>query len=426
MNEYSHIRSEVLTIPSIEFFAILLATCYFLFRTERSLIEFYIILVPFNDSVYRILSLQPSDILAFLIILFNLKHLSSKLGYLYWITPFLLIGSLVGLMQFGDSFSIQYCFRLILVFGVVNVISAHLQSEQKRISILNLYKKVVWFSILVALSQIIFWYLGFPVAGVFETFGIPRMKGLSHEPATFCFWLVLSLPFGFLKTKSTRLDWPYILALLSAILATGSITGIIATVAFIVSFFASEIKNNLNTALKYLFAFVLTITIVISSGNPLVLDYFGGYTIGKVNSYVAQMFFGETSGEVNGRSGDKQLLKYFQENPALGIGAFRSSRIQEASDIQDIDEYIAAANFYITTPTEFGIMGTLCLAWIFVRWTNILYKLRTPENKVLGLALISWLVFLAGLRVFGFHQPWLIMSLYASMSSGSETKHSKT
>jgi hypothetical protein len=417
MNDYTHVRSEVLSVPSIEFFALVFAICYFLLFTKKTLIELYIIFVPFNDLVYRFASLQLSDIIAFLIILFNLKYLSSKLKYLYGIFPVLMVGSLVGLLQFGDYFGILYSLRLLLVFGAVNVISAHLQSGEEREAVFSLYKRVVWFSITVALCQVIFWYFGFSIAGIFQTSGIPRMKGLSHEPATFCFWLVLSLPFGFSGGKHSRTDLPYLFSLVVAILATGSITGIIASIAFAISLFVSKLKTNLNSALRYLFVVVLVTTIISFSSNSFNIEYFGEYTISKVDSYISQMFLGKTTEEANGRSGDKQLIKYFQDNPIFGMGAFRSSKIQEQADTQAADEYIAAANFYLTTIAEFGVVGTLLISCIFIRWGVILYRIQNSNNKFLGFALVAWVVSLAGLRVFGFHQPWLIMSIYASIPS---------
>jgi O-Antigen ligase len=419
MNEYNYIRAETLSVPSIEFFALVFAFIFFLFFTEKKLIELYIILLPFTDKVYRFLSLQPSDILSIIIILSNLKYISKNLRYLYLIIPLFLFGSLNGLIQFDDSYGIQYSIRILLIFGAVNVISSSLVNGEKDISsYINLYKKVVWFSLAVAFSQVFFWYLNFPVAGIFYGYGIPRMKGLSHEPSTFCFWLAMSLPFG-IQHKSnieeqgkTTFDRPYIVALLITIIYTGSTSGLITTIVLFLLFLLSELKKNLSAVAKYLASAVL-IVMIIGASNTSLATYFGEYVTAKLGSYISEMVSGESKGEESGRGGDRKLFKYLSENPLFGIGAFRSSQLSEPSDSE---EYIPGSNFYITIPTEFGVVGTLGLMWIFASWWKLLYVLRCPSNTFIGFGLIAWIVSLVGMRTFGFHQPWLVMCMYVTTS----------
>jgi O-Antigen ligase len=422
MNDYNYIRAETLELFSIEFFAIIVATVFFLFSTNRTLIELYIILLPFTDKVYRFLSLQPSDILSILIVCLNLKYIGSSLKYLYWLVPCLFIGSLVGLFQFNDFFGIQYSFRILLIFGVVNVISAYLSEKKETQDIyISLYKKVVWFSLVVACLQVILWYLNFPIAGIFYSYGIPRMKGLAHEPSTFCFWLALSLPFGIQRSitesKKFLIDYPYIIALLFVMLVTGSTSGILTAFIFFLLFIFFELRQNLSRAVNYIVIGALLLSIVLGFGGTTVTTYFGEYVTSKLESYVSEMVSGESIKEVSGRGGDRKLFQYLSENPLFGIGAFRASKLQDSEEITVFEDYIPAANFYITTPAEFGIVGTLSITWIFVLWMKILYGIRNPNNIVFGFGLIAWMVSLLGMRVFGFHQPWFLMCIYVSIPS---------
>jgi hypothetical protein len=416
MNEYNYVRSETLQIPSLEFFAIVAAAIFFLFFFDKKLIDIYIISLPFTDKVYRVLSLQPIDFISILVIVCNLKHLSTSLGYLYWIMPILLSGSLWGLIQHNDFFGFQYSFRILIIFGAINVIAKFFQDKESRNKYVILYKKVVWFSLIIAFLQVTLWYLNFPISGIFYSFGIPRMKGLGHEPSTFCFWLSLSIPFGIEKVssglKQTKYDVPYIVALLITMLITGSLTGLITTLAFFVFFMIYEAKHNLRGLVNFLFPLLLTITLLVATNTSAVSDYFGEYSSKKIGSYISEISGSSTAVEYNGRGGDRKLIQYFYDSPLFGIGAFRSSRLQDM-DVGE-EEYIPAANFYFTTPAEFGVCGSLALVWIFTSWIHALRRMWQVDNAVYGLTLLSWLISLVGMRVFGFHQPWFIMCVYSS------------
>ena len=108
------------------------------------------------------------------------------------------------------------------------------------------------------------------------------------------------------------------------------------------------------------------------------------------------------------------VIEYFlntlKKYPAFGVGAFRASRLGSE------DDYIAGANFYVTTPTEFGFVGASGMLILFFAWIVLIRRYRNDDNTFLGFALFGWVVGLAGARLFAFHQPWFILSMYMCCS----------
>lgn len=410
----SDIRLESLTVGSLEFFALIIVIVLFYLFSDRKLICLYIAFLPFTDKVYRVLGWQPSDIIALFIILKYSKYIFGQLRFLYWITPFLLVGSLVGLFQFSDNFGLFYSWRLLQTLIASNIILSLIQKEKNVDIYISFYKKIVYFSLAVMLMQFILWLLGFPVAGIFVGLNLARVKGLASEPSTFAIWLALSLAFGFKigGNKKLLIDKPYIFSILVGLILTGSATGFAVAVVFAIMTLVRLSYFNAQTFLKSMVIMVIVTTTIVVSLGP----YASEYLFPKVGFFFTELF-DNNAVDNSGRGSDRVLFEYIAKYPAFGIGAFRSSRLGGEND------YIAGANFYVTTPTEFGFIGSSGMLMLFLVWINTIYKNRSNENTFFGFALIGWVVGLAGARLFAFHQPWFMIAIY--MYHGSYLRHEK-
>ncbi len=432
VSEYgNYIRADMLEVNSLEFFFVICAFLIFLFRTRRGLIEAYIVAIPFSDKVYRMFDLQPADFIGILIVCVYYKRVFGLLKEIYLLVPLLVFGSVVSFIVYDDSFGALYSARVLVVFLVANILSANLYFRNKVQPLtteryVKLYKLMVYFSVGAITLQITCWLMGFSVNGIFYQPGLIRAKGLAHEPSTFAIWLALAAPliFSFSHHLKIKVDVKLFLAIMLGMLLTFSISAIIGLAVF---FFLSMIYFW-QYSRKLLFKFMSGFALLGLLTAPISYPVFSDVVFPKVADHLLELTSSDYKADT-GRGGDRLLFDYLNDSPYLGIGAYRSSRLQSEEEIArmlDRVDYISASNIVITTLAEFGYIGGGVFLSIFFGWILYLSRYKTKYNNFYYYSTLSWVIVLLGMRVFAFHQPWFNVALFRAMAAEKEKNQLKS
>lgn len=411
MNEYNFIRAEALTPWSLEFFALLAVVVYSIVKYKGSLIPTYVLFMPFTDKVYRIEDIQIADILAALIVcnavLKNKVPLNRYVSISFSVFVF---GGWVGAYCFSDFFSLLYIVRVSVIMLASIAIADELQRSPALFSVISkAYRFIVIFSVTVATIQALFWLLGFPIDGVFWV-GYIRVKGLAHEPSTFGIWLALSLP---LIIRINKLNGKMMVdkLLLAAIFWGTALTS--SAVAFltlcVIGIFMILINPQVSKRKKIqgFFGVVLCCILLAAVFNDIVYENIFMKTV----TYLAELM-DPTLEDRSGRGGDRYLFLLLAQFPLTGIGAFRSSKVEDMLSEIGLEAYVPGSNFYATTVVEFGlIFGPIVLLMIFA-WIFWSIRLTLRINSQWGCSVIGWFFAILAMRIFGFHQAWLNYALF--------------
>jgi hypothetical protein len=412
INNFNYARAEHLNLISIEFAWLVGAMIFFLRIRNRSLTHLYLISLPYTDKIYRIFDVQPSEIIALVLIAFNFKYILGKLKSLYIIIPFLVLGSLIGVYRSGSLFSALYSIRLIIILCLVNIFSHSKFKFDWIFEGLNIFRVMLFVSIGVAISQAFFWMLGFNIAGVFFQEGFLRVKGLAHEPSTFSVWIALAIPFiicyhNIVNKNKFSIFISSIMVIIGLIL-TSSLLGLIMLAVFWIAIIIFKAYyQGIAIFFKKIFFIPIIIFLLLTFIVPKhIIDYLDD----KVHNVVLE-FTDASFEDRSGRGGDRLLTKLWDDNLVLGIGAFRSSKLNEKNSLDDIyfDDYIPAANFFITTITEFGLLGFsgFCIWGMFI-YLQIRKKIHEYNIPIIC-GVFAWLVGLLGSRLIAFQLPWILI-----------------
>jgi len=408
--EHNFVRAEYLTLGSIEFFAILFVVVLAVLKYKLNLIKTYILMLPFTDAVYRIASMQPSDILSALIVIRYAKRI--KINLLFFVVFIVLLyGSIVGYFKFDSLFSIAYSIRVLLVI-LTSIIILDLISENEslRIKIIEIYKIIVYFSVFIGFMQAVLWLIGLPIDGVFYV-GYVRVKGLAHEPSTFAVWLALSLPIVISHVNSKmKIDYKLLTTIFVGFVLTSSATATILALFSMIMFIV--LSDNISHAKKIFGFFVISFIVFILM--TVFSDVVYENIIVKIQNYITELT-DINAEDKSGRGGDRYLFYIFKDYIYIGIGVFRSTQIAESlSLILGEDIYIPGSNFFLTTFVELGMwVGSFTIV-IFIAWMIFILKNTLKGNLYWGISMLSWGIALFGMRIFAFHQPWLNYTLMKS------------
>lgn len=413
VNSYNYVRADSLNFASVEFFALLTAVCIFLFFSRRRLIDAIVIFLPFSDQVYRVFDLQPLDFLAaaYCLANFGVYRRKKKLPMALLAVPLLFFASLNGWLRSGDFFGFMYSARFLLVAVFAETLSMrHWRSEDLEY-FLRLYRRVFVFSVFVLFTQVVLWFAGLPIAGIFYQVGLIRAKGLAHEPSTFGIWLVFSVPFLFCYHRryasSFWAKFFTVFAFLVGMLFTSSLLAMVSLAAMVAVLLVMNAKDRPMD----LVAGVISVAFVLGAAGVLFGNQIEEVMLPKIGNYVNEMLDPNAADE-SGRGGDRQLIRLFLDNQLFGIGAFRSSKLFENAEVRDVFVYdfVPAANTLITTLAEFGLVGALYwLSLLILLLINLVSRV-TYDGRVFFAAVAAWGVALIGARLLAFYQPWIIVS----------------
>ena len=374
------------------------------------------VFLPFSDKVYRVFDVQPLDVLAVMFVVKNCGVLfkGGRIPVSVSILPMLLLSGAYGYWRSGDFFGILYALKFYLAIIFCETLMRRRWAEVELLGFLSLYRNMFLFSVIVVVLQVILWFLGMPISGIFYQVGLIRAKGLAHEPSTFGMWLVFSLPFlvYYHVNHERRIGKIYVTVamFLVGMMLTSSI---LALASVIVLMIAWGILNFRRKPLK-----IMAVGLVLLLGAASSAVYFNEQVedtiVPKVASYINEMMDPNAVDE-SGRGGDRQLVRIFHDNPHFGIGAFRSSRLFENAEINDVIVYdfIPAANTVLTTLVEFGVVGLICWVIFFFLFLRNISRYIIDANMVFVAGLVAWLFSMLGARLLAFYQPWLIVALIA-------------
>ena len=224
----NYVRITSLSFSSIEIYMLLfLIICFFYILLhercilQKKLIYMYILSLPYTESVYRIGSIQIAELI--IILLFIVDLLSKRV----WIFPNALIRFMVSMSivlssstiisilnnvyvdnAYGSHHSpinsILNNIKFVLIIymaGRILVEISDKKSREKLISVMRFSGNLTAFA---TILQAAMYKLGIAVPGIFEMWGIPRAKGLSHEPATNAFILLTTIALSTIQVEGRR------------------------------------------------------------------------------------------------------------------------------------------------------------------------------------------------------------------------------
>lgn len=406
VNSFNYVRAENIELFSLEFFAVAFLFFSILIYRKKGILFVLAMTLPFTDQVYKIFGFSLTDFFALLIIFLNLSCIRENFIKISIISIFGLLGSFICIFLYNDFVSVLLAIKFLIVFSLYCVLKKVLIDEGKRDNFFFGYKYIYLFSVIFALLQYIFWWMGYEVAGAFYLDGILRVKGLAHEPATFACWLVLGLPIAF-ERRNNKVVINYYL-LISFFVGMGLTLSATAIIVLFLIFIVAMIymsKYDRKIFRKSIFLSFLLLPIFIFFAGDKIQEQ----ALPKVKSYVMEMI-DESAENNSGRGGDRILFDYLNESPYLGIGMFRATRISNQDDSSE--NFISGTNFYITTVSEWGYFLGPLLILLFIFWIFNLKKYINNNNYLWFAAILGWCLMVAGIRVISFYQPWVGVAVF--------------
>lgn len=430
----SYIRVSTLSWRSLEIYALMFLLLVF-FRIlvlqkdrhiDRKIIKMYILSSVFTDSTYRaVISMQIPELIIILAIMLDMYRNKLKIVK-NSLTVFML--SLSGIVFFSDiiaaiqgiytdspyyvNASFVYAagnnIKFMLIIYMVSKIIREIQDPD------YLQELLRWgggLNSCVTILQVLLYKAGFTVPGIFDMWGIPRAKGLSHEPATNAFVLLLPmlLSLFYVHKGKYKIHGKLFLLHLTAFtlcFSTGAIPIFLMGVALFLVKTHRMIERrrrfsvNMTAAITILFAGIVLYMIDIPALISLVekvLALFSDYAYNTNSS---------------GRGNDAELLSVIMKhNFMFGIGAFNTLSI--AGKIIGSDA--AVTNTYIIFLCELGVLGFtawLVVSLLFVH--NYRIRLKALRDKPYYANIFTYSamipIMIAWLRIFFFHQIWIALS----------------
>ena len=423
-NDFNYVRVSRLEPLSIETLALVVAGLYFLYLVYKKQANWdiaYFLALPFTDEPFRIGSLQPVEILSMVMIGLNFRRI--HLNYVILIGALFLLFSGIGFLT-GNVHAIYsplYSIRFLLIGVIFSVL------KNRPFSLpVSVLRFIVLFSFTMTVLQAALWLAGLPIHGVFYNGILPRTKGLAHEPATWAIWVVTLFPF-ILHFKLGRL---YLVLNFLMLLLTFSTFGIVATLSFflirwLLAGAHFRLQKSTLRVLGVLIVLAFSVAIVrpgtISAASNLL-------TIFNKLIFYQQELTGLSSGQVEAslESGDESGrgsdLTYFREtfpsNWFVGIGSFNAPY-----DVNGPGQ-ISGTNTYAIIPVEIGVTGSVLLIFLLLRHYRVLLRGRRRKSIDFLAYSLNFLLMIAGIRCFGFYEPWFAQAVLLQIAHEEEAKPS--
>ena len=437
----NYVRITSLSFSSIEIYMLLfLIICFFYILLhercilQKKLIYMYILSLPYTESVYRIGSIQIAELI--IILLFIVDLLSKRV----WIFPNALIRFMVSMSivlssstiisilnnvyvdnAYGSHHSpinsILNNIKFVLIIymaGRILVEISDKKSREKLISVMRFSGNLTAFA---TILQAAMYKLGIAVPGIFEMWGIPRAKGLSHEPATNAFILLTTIALSTIQVEGRRykLYKKSLCAQMIAFLICFSSGAIPIMILFIL------LLLFITTNSKVIFKKTTIVNSLLVAG---IFGIIGFYAFNKTNLSTAfynlqnkvMALFTDymNSSNVSGRGDDIGLLRtVMKENPLVGIGAFNAT---------EFFPDFPCTNTYFILVSEVGIIGSVLLLIVFLIFCRRLWSCGTKTKATLNFPnicayLLVSMISIFWLRVLFFHQIWIALVVFFLQSN---------
>lgn len=425
-NPYNYVRVSELEPVSIESLAILVAVIYLLYLAyqKRASLEIaYFLALPFSDEPFRIAaSVQPVEVVSLLLVALNYRKL--RLNYIILMAGVFIMFSLIG-YETGNvqsAYPLLYSLRFLLTGLTFSIFI-----KEKWQLPLSVIRFAVGFTFAMTFLQVILWIAGLPIHGIFYTGIFPRAKGLAHEPGTWAIWVVTLFAFIY-HFKLGRL---YLWLNIATLLMTFSTFGLISTLTFLlIRGMLLVSRNGLPGRLRIrksrlrAAGAMIVMVLLLFAFKPDLLDSASDLltVFDKLSYYqqeLAQFASGQTAQEgagvedLSGRGRDFTYFQnYFPEHWIVGIGSWNT----------DPNINGAGTNTYLIMPVEIGVTGTtLIFALMLLHWHMLL---RNKDRKSVDFlaASLNFLVMIAGIRCFAFHELWYTQAALLRTAEQRETE----
>lgn len=435
-NASNYIRVDTLSFNSIELYMLLLLFMIYIgiFKYVKDkfsikIIYMYLLALPYTDIVYRFHSIQISELLIFVLLVYDLLHFkivmkpeSALIKYMTFLSLLFLSSTAISFIRkiytdndYGMSFLPQYSIlnniKFILMVYMMNRILVeikHLDHFQMMLKAIRISGNI---TAITTIMQVILYKLGYVVPGIFNMWGIPRAKGLSHEPATNAFVLLMTITIStmYIYHGYYRIHYFSLGLQLAAFLICFS-TG--AMPILILWFVLFKILSHSYT--KTTFKRLMLLLILILLGCPIILcKYTDAFTelINKVSALGNDYIMGTN---VSGRGQDILMVKQVMGHDLLfGVGAFNSNALFKNS--------AALTNCYMILLVELGLVGfiVLFIATLYFIQKALMHSRRIRNIpiyiNVVSYMLVSFIA-IGWLRVIFFHQIWVVLTIYFVMN----------
>lgn len=440
----NYVRIENLSFSSIEIymlFFLFASFAYILLRLKYpasvKLICMYLLALPYTDSVYRVMGVQISEIIIILIIFNDIMHKKIRVsknplccfmvGFSIILCLFSTFSAWVGVYHnkvFGTGLtplnSILNNFKFIMLIYVVNKIIVEINTRKRLELILSIIRFSGNIAAFTTITQAVLYKLGFFVPGIFEMWGIPRAKGLSHEPATNAFVLLTTLSLSTLyvadrKIVVHRISLVFQLIAFVICFSTGAIPLLFAyVVVFLFFMYKESVITKKAMQRIMLISIVIALVIIGMLKTEAVSQAFG-----KLNQKLFSILSDYRNGtDRSGRGSDMQGIRtVMEQNPIFGIGAFNSTIFFKNN---------SNTNTYFILIMELGLGGILLLVpllFLYIRYFAL--AMKKIKGKILyanvSAFFIISLIAIAWLRILFFHQIWMVLAVGFSVVNSNRS-----
>lgn len=430
----NYIRINTLSFNSIEIymlFFLFICFAYIMLKANKKLsmklICMYILALPYTDIVYRFFNIQISEYIIITIIItdiFRNKVQVSKCSLIKFMAIFSAIlwmstavsyifgrySSNIFGIKISASYSVLNNIKYMLTIYMINRIIVEIDSKEKFFSIIDLIRFSGNITAITTIAQVIMYKMGFVVPGIFDMWGIPRAKGLSHEPGTNAFVLLTTMALStiYVFEDHFKIYKMSLIIQLCGFVVCFSSGAIPIFIIYILLLLFLIIKKKMTTKTIYnifLWGGISLVAIVI------VIQYFNltDSIILLINKLMAMGADYLNGTNYSGRGSDVLIIENtINNNFFFGIGAFNSTQVYKD---------IANTNTYIILFGELGIIGivlivlnTFAFLFAFSRYCKVVNKAPLYKNFVAYSIIIFLLI--AWLRVLFFQQIWLALALF--------------
>lgn len=390
---------------------------------ENKLLACFFLALPYTDVVYRLGNIQLSDMIVVLIIANDLRKKiiikkSCLIGFMIYFDVILWFSTVVSFVNniyskfsISPSFSVFNNLKFCLTIYIVNKLLINIKTQNEMTKYIGFIRMGGNIDAFVTILQALMYKLGFYTPGIFEMWGIPRAKGLSHEPATNAFVLFFTIAVScvaykrgeiYIEKRSLLLQGTAFIICFSSGMIPIMVMWIMLYIVIITK--AGGIKERNAIKIMLLISSVLMIFYALFIYSPFIRGIFSNM-IEKVLALFCDYADGTN---ISGRGIDILSLSWLNQNGFItyGIGAFNFTKMGIG----------IGTNSYIILLCELGIVGVmLLLGGLFLFVIRYSKGIRRAMVLSIGAGLIAFnllsLIIVAWARVLFFYQIWIALAL---------------
>lgn len=385
----------------------------------------YIISVVFLDVNYRIVSMQISELIVILTIMYDIfRHkfgiiINSLTVFMLTILGLFFLSDIIAILQgvyadshFGNKVTLSYalgnCIRFMCIMYMVSKIIRELRDEDDIFSLIDWIGLGGQIVACVTILQVVFYMVGFTVSGVFYIAGMPRPKGLAHEPGPNAFVLLLPMVLSLFYVQKGKYKIHVTSLILHVIafifcLSSGAIP--VFLVALLVFMFKSERGMTLQRkffANMTMITIFMIIVLILCNMDDTAFAYMAGKFLAVFSDYA-------NNTNHSGVGTFTVMLDYMLEHHSMfGMGAYNAPAFFYSQS--------STLNCYIILFSDLGFLGmTVFVIFSLLFVWNYSRRLKKIKNSPFYANIFAYSfvvpIILAWGRYFNFHQIWIGLSL---------------